>query len=50
MVGAKYRGGNLEEARDTDEQPLSDKQTVIRRGELTVSGSSNLKALHRVLC
>ena len=30
LVGAKYGGENLEEARDTDEQPLSDKQTVIR--------------------
>ena len=31
--GAKYQGGDKAEARDNDEQPLSDKPPLIRCGE-----------------
>ena len=50
--GAKYQGGEEEEARGTDKQPLSDKPPLTRCGETykLTTGSSNLKAQHKVLC
>ena len=33
LNGAKYQGEDKAEARDTDEQPLSDKPTLIQCGE-----------------
>ena len=50
--GAKYQGGDEVEARGTDEQPLSDKPSLTRCGETykLTTGSSNLKAQHKILC
>ena len=50
--GGKYQGGDEVEVRGTDEQPLSDKLISHRWYDvekLKVSGSSNLKAQHKVL-
>ena len=48
--GAKYQGRDEVEARGTDEQPLSEKPRRYDFEKLTVPGSSNLKAQHKVLC
>ena len=49
--GAKYQGGDEAEARGA-EQPLLDKPTLTQCGETykLTTGSSNLKAQHKVLC
>ena len=46
----KYKGGDAAEARGTDEQPLYDKPPLMLVEKLTVPGSNNLKAQHKVLC
>ena len=43
--GAKYQGGDEAEARGTDEQPLSEKPSLIRCGE---TYSADLKSQHRL--
>ena len=50
--GAKYQGGAEAEARGTDEQPISYKPLLTRCGETykLTTGTSNLKAQHKVLC
>ena len=50
--GTKFQEGDEAEARSTDEQPFSDKPPLTRCGETykLTTGSSNLKAQHKVLC
>ena len=50
--GTKHQEGDKTEARGTDEQTLSDKPPLTRCGKTykLTTGSSNLKAQHKILC